>query len=80
MEALLLVVALFQTIVILALGVVFTYLAFKLFNLETNILPTKESEDVFTSSPRVPIDQFIPKAGEELTVKYSEKDNIHAKN
>lgn len=71
-----LVAVLFQTIVILILGIMFTYFAFKLFNMEANILPDKQSEDKFEEDVTVPIDQFKPKKGEKLKVKF-ERDNIN---
>lgn len=79
METLLLCVALFQTIVILVLGVVFIYFAFRLFNLETNILPNRESgvnADRIDQTENVPLDQFLPRTDQPLKIKYSEKDKF----
>lgn len=77
MELLLLIAVIFLTTINLFIGLVFVYFAFRVFNLETNILPTKETQDNYTEDERLPIDKFLPKKGEKLKVVYSDKDIIH---
>lgn len=73
METLLLVAVIFQTVVIMFFGVVSTYLVFRIFNLETNIIPTKGTEDKITEETEVPIDRFVPLKDKPLTLKFKSK-------
>lgn len=75
MQIVLLLVILFLIAVILILGVVFAYIAFRIFNFETNTFPDKSAEDVIGDRERTPLDQFMPKPG-PVKVKYEKKDII----
>lgn len=75
MDNLVLLAILFLTVVVLILGIVFTYLAFRLFNLEFGLGVQKE--DVFTDTEepkaKVPLEKFIPDPTRPVTL--STKDN-----
>lgn len=73
MELALLIAVLFLTTVVLILGITFIYLAFKIFNIDTNVIPNKEQEDKFTDETK-PLDQFMPDPTKKLGVKYSSRD------
>lgn len=72
------VLILFQTIIILFLGCVLCFLAYKLIkpNAEIKLPFSKEEGDIITRQNRVPIDQFLPRKDVPVKIEYSQKDDI----
>lgn len=80
MEGMILVAILFLTVVVLLLGILFCYFAFKLIGQEipigfsSNDKINEVGADTFTKSGDVPINEFVPRKDMPLKIKYSDKD------
>ena len=80
MDGIIAVVLLFLTAVVLLLGILFLYFAFKLIGQEIPIgfnstdKMNRMTTNEFTREENVPIDQFIPRKDMPIKIKYSEEN------